>query len=348
VRTRHSNGGARISTTPWGAVENRAATPKNFRAVTSFGRSIGLTAGFATVLFGIALATAVPASALDDPSRPQGHVTHGPSCRPGGLVVEVVAGTSPYAVRLATTRTPSGEDEASLKPGETVTLHSDDVDYGETIDGRLEYTALDGSGATSVDELLEYSFTRPAKEDCDAIADPSPADPSPSPTASASTATTSAAATTDAPVTGSGTPTQGALVPAPGGDTPPPQQVTAGNTVSLQAAGFQPGELVTIQLHGSDAVLGTATAGPDGSVRAEVRIPEGTDAGATTVLLTGTQSETVADVDLQVAAAEIPLAAPGATDVVPLVAAALALVVAAGGLFSVVSGRGNRPTIRRA
>jgi len=350
VRTRHSNGGARISTTPWGAVENRAAAPKNFRAVPSVGRRIGPAAGFATVLFGVALATAAPASALDDPSRPQGHVTHGPSCRPGGLVVEVAAGTSPYSVRLATTRTPSGEDEASLRPGETVTLHSGDVDYGETIDGRLEYTALDGSGATYVDELLEYSFTRPAKEDCDAIADPSPTAPSTSPTASVSTAPTSAAATTDAPVTGSGTPTQGALVPAVGGSTPsPPQQVTAGDSVSLQGAGFQPGELVTIQLHGSDSVLGTATAGPDGSVQTEVRIPDGTDAGAATVLLTGTQSETVADVDLQVAAAAIPLAASGTTDVVPLLAAALALVAAAGGLVSVAGRqRGHRATIRRA
>jgi hypothetical protein len=265
-------------------------------------------------------------------------------------VVEVVAGTSPYSVRLATTRTPSGEDQANLQPGETVTLHSADVDYGETIDGRLEYAALDGGGVTSVDELEEYSFTRPSKEDCDAIADPSPTAPSTTPTASVSSAPTSAApATTDAPVTGSGTPTQGGIAPTVGGGTPGPQQVTAGDTVTLEAVGFLPGELVTIQLHGSDHVLATATAGPDGSVRADVRIPEGTDAGATTVLLTGTQSEIVADVDLQVAAAETPLATSDAADVVPLVAAALALLAAAGGLVSVAGRqRGSRATIRRA
>ena len=59
-------------------------------------------------------------------------------------------------------------------------------------------------------------------------------------------------------------------------------------------------------------------------------------------------SENVANVDLQVAAASKPLAPSGESDLVPLVAAALALVAATGGLFSVVAGRGNRPTIRRA
>ena len=56
-------------------------------------------------------------------------------------------------MRLATTRTPSGEDEASLQPGQTVVLHTGDVAYGETIDGRLEFAAQDGSGVTYVDEL---------------------------------------------------------------------------------------------------------------------------------------------------------------------------------------------------
>src|SRR5215203_3147214 len=47
------------------------------------------------------------AAAIDDPTRPDARVTHGPSCRPGGLVVEVQAGTAPYSVRLATTRQPA-------------------------------------------------------------------------------------------------------------------------------------------------------------------------------------------------------------------------------------------------
>jgi uncharacterized membrane protein len=130
-----------------------------------------------------------------------------------------------------------------------------------------------------------------------------------------------------------------------------PQQVTAGDSVTVQASGFQPGELVIVQLHGSDAVLATVTAEPDGTVRTDVRIPDGTGAGAATVHLTGTQSEVVADVDLQVAAAETTLtpAASQTSGIVPLVVAAVALVAAAGYLFSVVGRRhGNRPTIRRA
>ena len=348
----HSNGGARISTTSWGAAQTRARTTRFFRTALS----AGLVTGFAAVLFGGALATAAPAAAADDPARPDGRVTQGPSCRPGGLVVEVVAGTSPYLVRLATTRTPSGEDAAFLEPGQTAVLHSADVAYGETIDGRLEYTAQDGSGVTFVDELEDYSFTRPSKEDCDAIAAPSSTDagttptPSdPSATASGGTAPTSSTAPTDAPPAGSGTPTQGAAVPTSGGGTAAPHQVAAGDTVAVQAGGFLPGELVTVQLHGSDSVLATATAGPDGTVQTEVRIPDGTGPGAATVLLTGTQSETVADVDLQVAAAETAMSTAGAGNTVPLLAAAVALVAAAGYLFSIVGRpRGGRPTIRRA
>ena len=45
---------------------------------------------------------------------------------------------------------------------------------------------------------------------------------------------------------------------------------------------------------------------------------------------------------------DTPLATSGDSDVVPLVAAAVALVAAAGYLFSIVGRRGHRPTIRRA
>jgi hypothetical protein len=351
---KHRNGGARISTTPWSAVENRTTPTRTSRPSLS----AGFVTGFVAVLFGVALAAAAPAAAADDPTRPDARVTHGPSCRPGGLVVEVVAGTSPYSVRLATTRTPSGEDEATLQPGQTVVLHTDDVAYGETIDGRLEFAAQDGTGVTYVDELVDYSFTRPSKEDCDAIADPSPTDSGSAPSSSGSAPTTSdsgaptasgAETPTAATTTDSRSPAPGGSAPTVGGGDASPQQVTAGDTVTLQAGGFLPGELVTIQLHGSDEILATATAGPDGTVQTDVRIPGGTDAGATTVHLTGTQSEVVADVELQVAAAETPLAPSGSVDIVPLAAAAVALVAAAGFLFSVVGRpRGGRPTIRRA
>lgn len=118
------------------------------------------------------LAGAGPAAAVDDPTRPDARVTHGPSCRAGGVVVEVVAGSVPYAVTLATTRSPAGEDAAVIKAGESAVLSTGDVDWAETIDGYLEYTALDGTGARHVDDLDGYTFTRPAEEDCAAIVAP--------------------------------------------------------------------------------------------------------------------------------------------------------------------------------
>lgn len=140
---------------------------------------------------GLALLTAVagllagglmlagPAAAADDPARPDARVTHGPSCRPGGVVVEVTAGTVAYAVTLATTRSPGGEDSAELQPGEVAVLRTGDVAWGERIDSRLEYAALDGSGDTHVDDLDGFEFTRPAEEDCAAIASPSGAGDAP-------------------------------------------------------------------------------------------------------------------------------------------------------------------------
>jgi hypothetical protein len=314
------------------------------------------------------MATAAPAAAIDDPTRPEARVTHGPSCRPGGLVVEVTAGITPYAVRLATTRTPTGEDEADLQPGETVILRSGDVAHGETIDGRLEYTAGDGSGTAYTDELDEYSFTRPAREDCDAATAPTTPEPgpwtTPSPTAEPSgapsgsagsgqapapgTASTTPAPTEEPRPSGSTTPApteeprpSGSAAPAPadGSSEPPARQVSAGGTVILQARGFLPGEQVTIQLHDDGAILGTATAGPDGWVEADVRIPDGTAAGRTTVNLVGNDSALVAVVDVQVARAEQLVAGNGWVDLVALTAAAVALVGSVAGLVSVAGAR---------
>jgi hypothetical protein len=302
------------------------------------------------------VAAAGPAAAIDDPSRPDARVTHGPSCRPGGLVVEVQAGTTAYSVRLATTRQPAGEDEAVLAPGQTAVLRSDDVAWGETIDGRLEYAAQDGSGGTYVDELEHYSFTRPSQEDCEAIT--APASPEPSSTAPPGPTTTGPTATTP----GDGG-TRSAPVPLPPADsrTPAPTEqpqdvrttapstgeragtasahvVAAGATVTLHGGGFLPGERVTIRLHGGGAVLGTAVAGPDGSVRAEVQIPSGTATGTARVDLVGDRSAAVSDVELQVAAGQNPIAPRGTVSVWSLVAAAVALVGSVGALVS-VAGR---------
>jgi hypothetical protein len=128
--------------------------------------SVVVTA-LALLCAGIALAG--PAAAVDDATRPDARVTHGPSCRPGGVVVEVTGGTVGYAVTLGTGRRPAGEDAADVAPGAVVVLNTGGVDWGETIDPFLEYTALDGSGNGWVDDLTGYSFTRPAAEDCAAI-----------------------------------------------------------------------------------------------------------------------------------------------------------------------------------
>lgn len=134
-------------------------------------RSGALLTGLLALLT-LGVITAGPALAVGDGTRPDAHVTNGPSCRPGGVVVQVVAGSVPYHVVLATTRSPQGEDAVDVAPGQTAVLHSRDVDWGETIDSRLEFTALDGSGVTYADELDGWTFTRPALADCAAVSSP--------------------------------------------------------------------------------------------------------------------------------------------------------------------------------
>lgn len=226
------------------------------------------------------------------------------------MVIEVVARTTPYAVRLATSRRPGGEDQATVRPGATVTLRSGDVAWGETIDSRLEYTALDGSGTSYVDELDYYSFTRPTRADCQAAAGPPSSVP---------------------PARDLGH----ATVQSAGG----------GGAFTLRGSGFQPGERVTAHLHDSDAVLGSATAGPDGTVRATIHVPAAPATG-TVVDLVGDRSQVIAGVLLQLAAHEIPARSGGPGDLWALMAAAVALVGTVAGLVSVVgrqraSGRGR-------
>ena len=139
----HRNGGARISTTPRGvAGSRRDARSSPIRRPSS----AGLVASFLVLLLRRRRwPTAAPGRRRRRPHAPRrpGHAR--PELRPRWLVVEVVAGTSPLLVRLATTRTPSGEDEATSGPARPSSCSSGDVDYGETIDGRLEYTARDGA-----------------------------------------------------------------------------------------------------------------------------------------------------------------------------------------------------------
>ncbi|WP_139220528.1 hypothetical protein [Trujillonella endophytica] len=256
------------------------------------------------------------ALAIDDPTRPDARVTHGPSCRPGGVAVEVVGGTVAYDVVLATTRSPEGEDRASVAPGQTVELRTGDVAWGETIDSRLLFTALDGSGVTYVDELPGFEFTRPAEEDCAAIAPPT-------------------ADATVPPMAG------GADGGAVGGDVPPPaasvgvpagsaSSVAAGDVVTLTASGFAAGEEVTLRL-GDGTELGTSVADIDGLVAVEVRIPSSAATGATTLEVVGAVTPTTVTVDLRIAAAGSPVAEQ-ASATWPLVVAGAALVAAAGGV----------------
>ena len=323
-----------------------------------------MLSGLFVLLAGAGVALAPSAAAADDPTRPDARVTHGPSCRPGGLVVEVTAGTAPYFVRLATTRSPGGEDETTVAPGTTVVLRSDDVDWGETIDGRLEYTARDGSGVTFVDELDNYSFTRPTQEDCDAVNDPTQVHPSP-PASAGPAAETDASSSTPIQTPGGAPATEtpertadrsseseetqaGGIVPGPGSSgRASSAQVAPGDTVTVHGTGFLPGERVVVQL--SDGpVLGSATAEPDGSVRTAVRIPERTENGPAMVTLVGDDSDVVAGVALQVAALSAPAGDDdGAEALVPLVAAAAALVATVAGFVSVAGRQRNTAGRRR-
>ncbi len=215
----------------------RSSAGRGSRALTVLGLTVlALLAG---------PAVAGPAAAIDDPARPDARVTHGPSCRPGGVVVEVVAGTVPYEVTLATTRTPDGEDSAELAAGGTAVLRTGEVAWGETIDGWLEYRALDGSGDSWVDELAGYTFTRPAEEDCAAITAPSapatvpgtstgpgPSAPAPGDDAPAGDGATGDGATGDVPTA----PEEASGDTAEGADAGPVRDIEPGNPVPADPA----------------------------------------------------------------------------------------------------------------
>jgi hypothetical protein len=279
-------------------------------------------------LITLGVAIAGPALAVDDPARPDVRVTHGPSCRPGGVAVEVTTGTAGYDVVLATTRRPDGEDRARLQPGETAVLETGGVDWGELIDSRLEFTPLDAAGTAYVDELEGFEFTRPAEEDCAAIAPPT-ADATVPPVSGSDEAP---GGTDDLP--------PGGAVPMPGIDAPTPaasvassagstSSVAAGELLTLTASGFAAGEEVVLRL-GDGTELGTSVADIDGLVAVDVRIPHGAAAGTTTLEVVGAVTETTVAVDLRIASASTPVDDGGSTW--PLALAGAALTAAVGGL----------------
>ena len=355
IRTIRIPGGRPISTRQRGA-----ASPVPARRPL---RIAGLL--LAASMAGVVLAG--PAAAIDDSTQPDARVTHGPSCRSGGLVVEVVAGTLPYAVRLTTTRSPDAEDEALLEPGQVVELRTGEVAPGETIDARLEYAAQDGSGTTFVDDLADWTLTRPTAEDCDAATAPPPSPtpeptPDPAPVPGPTTPSqqppgpppSSPPPATPAPsspvpsATPSPTPRPSSTPPAPRppGSTAPSAEpstsgtaVSAGSSVRIRVEGYHPGERVTIALGEGGEVIGSAWAADDGSVTAEVRIPARTETGPAALHVVGGDPDAVAAVPLQVAAA-----AGGAG---PREASSLPLLLAAGALSATGATLVSATTRRR-
>jgi hypothetical protein len=285
-------------------------------------------AGVVATLLAGGVAVAAPAAAAQGPSAPQVTVLRGPSCDPGGIQLEVAAGDVGYAVRLATTRHPAGEDETTVGPGERAVLTSDDVAWGETIDPRLEYTALDGTGRTFADELDDWTMTRPSQADCAAIAAP----------ASESTQSAAAAGT---PAAGSAQPEQApaaqttAVVAsgAAAADGAAARAVAAGGWITVRGTGFTPGETITVHLRGSSAVLGRGMAGPDGTALVAMKVPARAT-GPTQLDVVGGTSRATAGLRLLVAARHIP--APPASHPFswPALAALLSLVTAGGGVIA--------------
>jgi hypothetical protein len=369
-----------VATSP-GTGLRRAPRTGLRRAPRTAATGLTLLAAVAGLLTG-GVVLAGPAAAADDPARPDARVTHGPSCRPGGVAVEVTAGTVPYAVTLATTRSPGGEDSAELQPGEVVVLRTGDVAWGERIDSRLEYAALDGTGGTHVDDLDGFDFTRPAEEDCAAIAAPSGAGDAPpagAPVPSRAPAPTAPPSPSpgQGPVAAEGTPAEEPALPsgvlpapqvvplpvprtsappsapgAPAGDDVPPGDGGAGADVVASAGTVAAGGAVTLSGDGfaPGEVVTVRVAG--GRVLASV--PAGPDGrveatvrvpgadGPTTLELVGTDSAVTAEVELRVAAAALPARSSPAP--VPLVAAGVALALGATGLVLTAGRRRPGPT----
>jgi hypothetical protein len=251
------------------------------------------------------------------------------------VAVEVTGAAVAYDVVLATTRRPGGEDRARVDPGQTVRLTTGDVAWGETIDSRMLFTALDGTGTTSVDELEGFEFTRPAEADCAAIAPP---------TAAATVPPVSGptdAGTDDLP--------PGGVLPGPDAPALPAVSVAssgraagvaAGEVLTVTASGFAAGEDVVLRL-ADGTELGTSVADIDGLVVAEVTVPDGAQAGSTSLVVVGAVTSTTVAVELQIAAATTPVDG-GA--VWPLAVAGVALVAAVAGLgLSAMRRRAARP-----
>jgi hypothetical protein len=280
-------------------------TPSSLRSASAAAARVLATTG---VLLTVAVALAGPAAALEDPRRPSAEITHGPSCGPGVVRVEVTNGTQARRVALVFDGT-AEQDVAQLAAGEPTELASGDVDWGQTVDVSVTVTRPDGT----TDAPIEFgTYTRPSAEDCAAVA---PVALSAGTAPSARTSATVPAAGTDQPTWGDADAEAASASSA---------SVAPGGVVTVRATGFTPGEPVQVSLLGRDGALTTVEAAPDGSVEAVVQIPRAVALGTATVQLVGAVSTATAGLDLQVAARVRPLAEQSTS--APVLAAGASLI----------------------
>lgn len=302
--------GGRVPTTP----VLRRPSAKGARPAP--GALVAVGALSCTVMAALGVALSGPAAALEDTRRPVADVTHGPSCGPGVVRVELVNGTEPHRVALVFG---DGVEQqvAEVGPGERAELGSADVDWGTTVAVRIAVTDLDGTAELPLDL---GTYTRPSREDCDALVP---------------LAAETAAPALDARAAGS--PATGRPLPSSTGDGSPvlgtaaaeqaaAAAVAPGGVVTVRGSGFSPGEVVDVSLDGVDGPLATVVAAEDGSVEAVVQIPRAVELGPVTVQLVGRTSSATSGLDLQVAARQQPLVVT--SDPLPVVAAGTALLVA--------------------
>jgi hypothetical protein len=93
-------------------------------------------------------------------------------------------------------------------------------------------------------------------------------------------------------------------------------QVAPGDSIQVSVQGFTPGEQVRIELHSTPVLLGTVTAGSDGTAGSTVTIPVGTEAGQHTITVVGVTCGIQASIPITVVAAraDAPVASLAAFD----------------------------------
>ena len=319
-------------------------------------RRAPLTLGAVGALLLAGTALAGPAAALEDPRRPVAEVTHGPSCGPGVVRVQVANGSEPHRVALVFDGA-AVQEVADVGPGERVDLASADVDWGTTVAVTVSVAAASGAAQLPLDL---GTYTRPSKADCDALV----LSPEPTQVAEPDRVTSAVPGAGAVPDSGSKTPVPmppmgaGGSSPLPdAGATPPAVPVGAteetvaapvapGGVVTVRGSGFTPGEPVDVTLDGVPEPLATVVAAPDGTIEAVVQIPRGAHLGAVTVQLVGRTSSATSGLDLQVAAREQSLAATSTP--VPVVAAGAALLLAGGALGVATTRRPRTAPVRAA